>query len=60
MLFDHQTRLELARTHVDRLQRDWGPSLPTHRLGTWLISLGERLAPERRPSAFAHEALPRC
>ena len=62
MLFDHQTRIEMTRTRVDRLQQDWGAgSFPArHALGTWLIRLGQRLAPERRPSGLAHEALPRC
>jgi hypothetical protein len=60
MLFDHQTRIEMTRTHVDRLQQDWGPFTERHVLGAWLIRLGERLARERRPSALAHEALPRC
>jgi hypothetical protein len=62
MLFDHQTRIELAQAHIDRLHDDWGPaSNPArHALGNWLIRLGERLAPERRASALAHEPLPRC
>lgn len=62
MLFDHQTRIEMTRSQFDRLQQDWGPSWsPTREaLGAWLIRLGERLARERRPSALAHEALPRC
>jgi len=62
MLFDHQTRIEMAQTQIDRLRSDWGPaSSPARRaLGTWLIRLGQRLAREPRPSALAHEALPRC
>jgi hypothetical protein len=62
MLFDHQTRIEMARDQIDRLHGDWGngPAPARHALGTWLIRLGERLAPERRRSALAHEALPRC
>jgi hypothetical protein len=62
MLFDHQTRIEMAQAQIDRLQSDWGPtSTPAkHTLGNWLIRLGQRLAREQRPSAFAHEALPRC
>jgi hypothetical protein len=61
MLFDHQTRIEMTRSQFNRLQQDWGPSLPTREaLGAWLIRLGQRLARERRPSALAHEALPRC
>jgi hypothetical protein len=62
MLFDHHARIEMIRTYVDRLQQDWGRgSFPArHTLGTWLIRLGQRLAPERRPSGLAHEALPRC
>ena len=62
MLFDHQTRIEMARDHIDRLHLDWGfgPALARHVLGTWLIRLGERLAPEPRRSALAHEPLPRC
>jgi len=62
MLFDHQTRIEMTRSHFDRLRQDWGAgSFPArHALGTWLIRLGQRLAPERRPSGLAHEALPRC
>jgi hypothetical protein len=63
MLFDHQTRIEMARDQIDRLRGDWGgheTSHARHALGTWLIRLGERLAPERRRSALAHEALPRC
>jgi hypothetical protein len=61
MLFDHQTRIEMAQAQIDRLHGDWGPSsTPAKRaLGTWLIRLGQRLAREPRPSAFAHEALPR-
>jgi hypothetical protein len=60
MLFDHQTRIEMTRSQFDRLQQDWGPSSPRQAVGTWLIRLGQRLAPERRASALAHEALPRC
>ena len=62
MLFDHQTRIEFAREHIDRLHGDWGlgRTPARHALGTWLIRLGERLAPEPRRSGFAHEALPRC
>ena len=62
MLFDYQTRIELAQAQIDRLHADWGPaSTPArHVLGTWLIRLGKRLAREPRPSALAHEALPRC
>jgi hypothetical protein len=60
MLFDHQTRIEMTRSQFDRLQQDWGPSPAREALGRWLIRLGQRLAPERRPSALAHEALPRC
>jgi hypothetical protein len=60
MLFDHQTRIEMTRSQFDRLQQDWCPSPAREALGAWLIRLGERLARERRPSALAHEALPRC
>jgi hypothetical protein len=63
MLFDHQIRIEMARDQIDRLHGDWGGHVTSparHALGTWLIRLGERLAPERRSSALAHEALPRC
>jgi hypothetical protein len=62
MLFDHQTRIEMVHAQIDRLRGDWGPtSTPAkHALGNWLIRLGQRLAREQRPSAFAHEALPRC
>jgi hypothetical protein len=62
LLFDHQTRIEMANAQIDRLHDDWGPAYAParHTLGTWLIRLGERLASERRPSALAHEALPRC
>ncbi len=61
-MFDFETRNEIARARFDQLQRNWGstPSPARHALGTWLIRLGQRLAPERRPSALAHEALPRC
>jgi len=65
-MFDHETRIEIARSRFDQLQRNWGqptPSPARHALGSWLIRLGERLAPaerERRPSALPHEALPRC
>ncbi len=61
MLFDHQTRIELAQQQIDRLHADWGASAATRNaFGKWLIRLGERLAREPRPSALAHEALPRC
>jgi hypothetical protein len=60
MLFDHQTRIEMTRTQFDRLQHDWGPFPQRRAFGAWLIRLGERLAREPRPSALAHEALPRC
>jgi hypothetical protein len=62
MLFDHQTRINLAQEQIDRLHDDWDPASSPARqaLGAWLIRLGERLARERRPSALAHEALPRC
>ena len=62
MLFDHQTRIEMANAQIDRLHEDWGsvPGPARRTLGTWLIKLGERLASEPRPSALAHEALPRC
>jgi hypothetical protein len=62
MLFDHQTRIDLAHEHVDRLHDDWSTaSTPArHVVGRWLIRVGRRLAPEPRRSAFAHEALPRC
>ena len=62
MLFDHHTRIELAQEQIDRLHADRGPRAAPARdaLGNWLIRLGERLAGERRPSALAHEALPRC
>jgi hypothetical protein len=62
VLFDHQTRIELAQAQIDRLHDDWGTaSIPARQvLGSWLIRLGQRLAPERRASALAHEALPRC
>ena len=62
MLFDHQTRIELAQAQIDRLHDDWGTaSTPArHALGSWLIRLGKRLTREPRPSALAHEALPRC
>ena len=62
MLFDHRIRIEMASAQIDRLHDDWGPtSSPARRtLGAWLIRLGERLAREPRPSALAHEALPRC
>lgn len=60
MLFDHQTRIEMTRSQFDRLRQDWGPSPARETLGIWLIRLGQRLAAERRPSALAHEALPRC
>jgi len=61
-MFDHLTRKEIARTRFDQLQRNWGPkpASPRHALGTWLIRLGQRLAPEPRRSGLAHEALPRC
>jgi hypothetical protein len=60
MLFDHQTRVEMTHDQFDRLQQDWGPIPAREALGTWLIRLGKRLSRERRPSALAHEALPRC
>jgi hypothetical protein len=62
MLFDHQIRIEMVHAQIDRLQGDWGPTTTPakHVLGNWLIRLGQRLAREQRPSALAHEALPRC
>jgi hypothetical protein len=62
VLFDHQTRIQMAQAQIDRLHDDWGTASNPARqtLGGWLIRLGERLARERRPSALAHEALPRC
>jgi len=50
MLFDHQTRIEMANAQIDRLHDDWGPATTParHTLGTWLIRLGERLVSERR------------
>jgi hypothetical protein len=62
VLIDHQTRIEMANAQIDRLHADWGhaPASPRHTLGTWLIRVGQRLAPERRPSALAHEALTGC
>jgi hypothetical protein len=62
MLFDHQIRIEMANAQIGRLHDDWGPApSPARRmLGAWLIRVGERLAREPRPSALAHEALPRC
>jgi hypothetical protein len=62
LLFDHQTRIEMANAQIDRLHDDWGPASGPARqaLGEWLIRLGKRLASEPRPSALAHEALPRC
>jgi hypothetical protein len=61
-MFDFETRNAIARARFDQLQGSWGsaPSPARRALGTWLIRLGRRLAPERRPSALAHEALPRC
>ena len=65
MLFEHDAHDEFIRTRNAQLLRDWSPpsSPAKHVVGTWLIHLGQRLAPEpapRQPSALAHEALPRC
>jgi hypothetical protein len=63
MLFEHDMHNEFARTRNEQLLRNWSPpAAPAKRVvGTWLIRLGQRLAPEPAPrSALAHEALPRC
>jgi hypothetical protein len=63
MVFEHDMHHEFVRTRNEQLLRAWSaPAPPAKRVvGTWLIRLGERLAPEpRRRSALAHEALPRC
>ena len=63
-MFEHEIRTEAARERAAHLSSDWSPIAPRHRvrltLGRWLIGAGRRLAPEQAPSAFAHEALPRC
>ena len=65
-MFDYETRRQIADDRFEQLRAaGLTPVIqlrPT--LGEWLIRLGKRLASEptsqRRRSALAHEALPRC
>ena len=60
-MFDHEIRMEMARSRAAQLQCDWGAfGHARYALGAWLIRLGRRLASEPPRSALAHEALPRC
>jgi hypothetical protein len=64
MLFEHDAHDEFARTRNAQLLRTWSPpASPAKRVvGTWLIHLGQHLAPDpapRQPSALAHEPLAR-
>jgi hypothetical protein len=59
MLFDPESRTMLAKEHIDRLQATADAPAPSMRLALseWLIRAGQRLAPARECSAFAHKAL---
>jgi hypothetical protein len=67
-MYDQEIRTEYARNRFTQLCRDRHARMAARRparraVGTFLIRVGQRLAPEptrRRPSsALAHEALPR-
>ena len=53
MLLEHEIHTEAARDRAARLNGDWAPIVPRHRvrltLGRWLIGAGRRLAMEPEP-----------